>query len=60
MNGNPDGTGNRVGYSFTGQWAPRVGVTVDPFGKGKMKAYYNFGRFFEFIAARSCRAFTFG
>jgi len=24
-------------------------VTVDPFGKGKMKAFYNFGRFFEFL-----------
>jgi hypothetical protein len=26
-----------------------VGVTVDPFGKGKTKAYYNFGRFFEYL-----------
>jgi outer membrane receptor protein involved in Fe transport len=28
-----------------------LGVTVDPFGKGKTKAFYNFGRFFEFLAA---------
>ncbi|HZS06328.1 MAG TPA: carboxypeptidase regulatory-like domain-containing protein [Blastocatellia bacterium] len=43
----PDGS--RLAYSFTGQWAPRVGVTVDPFGKGRTKAYYNFGRFFEYL-----------
>ena len=43
----PDG--NRLAYSFTGQWAPRVGVTVDPFGRGTTKFYYNFGRFFEFL-----------
>jgi hypothetical protein len=24
-------------------------VTVDPFGKGKTKVYYNFGRFFEYL-----------
>lgn len=47
--GSPSAAGTRVGYSFTGQWAPRIGVTVDPFGKGKMKAYYNFGRFFEYL-----------
>ena len=47
--GSPDATGTRSGYSFTGQWAPRIGVTVDPLGKGKTKAYYNFGRFFEYI-----------
>ena len=49
MIGSPGATGNRVQYTFTGQYAPRVGVTVDPFGKGKMKAYYNFGRFFEYL-----------
>ncbi len=41
--------GRRAAYSFTGQWAPRLGVTVDPFGKGKTKAFYNFGRFFEYL-----------
>ena len=60
--GNPGGDGNRIGYSFTGAWAPRLGATVDPFGKGKTKAYYNFGRFFEFIpldlAERSLSAET--
>jgi hypothetical protein len=36
-------------YSFTDNWAPRLGVTVDPFGKGKTKFYYNYGRFFEYL-----------
>lgn len=47
--GSPGSTGDRIHYTFTGQWAPRLGVTVDPFGKGKMKVYYNFGRFFEYL-----------
>jgi len=42
-------TGNRYAYSFTDQWAPRLGVAVDPTGKGNIKVYYNFGRFFEFL-----------
>jgi len=42
-------TNNRYSYSFTGQYAPRVGVTVDPTGKGNIKLFYNFGRFFEFL-----------
>ncbi len=46
--GNP-GSAGRVGYSFTDQWAPRIGVTVDPTGKGNTKIFYNFGRFFEYI-----------
>jgi hypothetical protein len=47
--GSPQSNGSRNAYSFTGQWAPRIGVTVDPLGQGKTKAYYNFGRFFEYI-----------
>src|SRR5215831_6387739 len=42
-------SGKRQAYSFTGQWSPRLGVTIDPFGKGKTKAYYNFGRFHEYL-----------
>jgi len=42
-------TGNRNAYSFTGQWAPRVGVTFDPSGSGKTKISYSFGRFFEYV-----------
>ena len=43
----PDG--KQQAYSFTGQWSPRFGVTFDPFGKGKTKIYYNFGRFHEYL-----------
>ncbi|MDQ5843790.1 MAG: TonB-dependent receptor, partial [Acidobacteriota bacterium] len=46
--GNPV-NGERVAYSFTGQWAPRLGVTVDPTGTGNTKLFYNFGRFFEYL-----------
>src|ERR1051325_1373969 len=41
--------GEKSGYSFTGQWSPRIGVTIDPLGRGTTKVYYNFGRFHEFI-----------
>jgi hypothetical protein len=47
--GAPGVTGDRLNYTFTGNWSPRFGVTVDPFGKGKTKAFYNFGRFHEYI-----------
>ena len=47
--GSADAAGVKSGYSFTGQWSPRIGVTVDPLGQGKTKVYYNFGRFHEFI-----------
>ena len=42
-------TGDRYAYSFTGQYAPRLGVSVDPTGNGNIKLYYNYGRFFEFL-----------
>lgn len=48
INGSPLND-QRAGYSFTGQWSPRLGVTVDPFGKGKTKAFYNYGRFHEYL-----------
>jgi hypothetical protein len=47
--GSPSATGERTGYSFTDNWAPRLGITVDPLGRGTMKAYYNYGRFFEYL-----------
>lgn len=47
--GSPNLAGVKSGYSFTGQWSPRIGFTVDPLGRGTTKAYYNFGRFHEFI-----------
>jgi hypothetical protein len=49
VTGSPLASGERNHFTFTQQWAPRLGVTVDPFGKGKMKVYYNFGRFFEYL-----------
>ena len=47
--GSPSATGDVAAYSFTGNWAPRIGFTVDPSGQGKMKAYYNYGRYFEYL-----------
>ncbi len=47
--GSPSGAGVRAHYTFTDNWAPRIGFTVDPLGKGTMKAYYNYGRFFEYL-----------
>jgi Carboxypeptidase regulatory-like domain len=49
LNGDPGSSGNRVHYTLTGNWAPRLGVTVDPLGRGKSKAFYNYGRFFEYL-----------
>ncbi len=47
--GSPSATGDIAAYSFTGNWAPRIGFTVDPTGQGKMKVYYNYGRYFEYL-----------
>ena len=41
--------GTRSKYTFTGQWSPRFGVTIDPRGHGKTKIYYNFGRYHEYL-----------
>jgi len=49
MVGSPGSNGARVHYTLTDQFAPRLGVTVDPLGRGKTKAFYNFGRFFEYL-----------
>jgi Carboxypeptidase regulatory-like domain len=60
--GKPSAFGDRINYVFSGNWSPRFGVTVDPFGKGTTKFYYNFGRFHEYIpldlALRSLSAET--
>jgi hypothetical protein len=37
--------GSAVGYTFTGNWAPRLGLVVDPKGDRKSKIYANFGRY---------------
>ena len=49
LNGNPGSNGARIHYTLTDNWAPRLGVTVDPLGHGKTKAFYNYGRFFEYL-----------
>lgn len=36
-----------AGYTFPGGWAPRLGVTYDPTGKGRSKIYGNYGRFYN-------------
>jgi hypothetical protein len=35
------------GYTFSPNWAPRVGFIVDPWADRKTKIFFNFGRFFE-------------
>jgi len=49
LTGSPGPSGNRIHYSLTDNWAPRLGVTADPLGHGKSKAFYNYGRFFEYL-----------
>lgn len=34
-------------YTFVDNWSPRVGISVDPWGNRKSKAYANFGRYTE-------------
>jgi hypothetical protein len=37
--------GENSNYTFTGDWSPRIGVSVDPIGDRKNKIYFNFGRY---------------
>ncbi len=37
--------GNFAHYTWVGNWSPRIGVTVDPWGDRKTKVYVNFGRY---------------
>jgi hypothetical protein len=52
--------GNLANYTFDGNWAPRLGLTFDPTGQGRMKVFANYGRFFAKIpndlAARALSA----
>jgi hypothetical protein len=41
--------GERAGYTFTGNWSPRIGVIVDPKGDRKTKLFGNFARYFYAI-----------
>lgn len=47
-------------YTFSGNWAPRIGATYDPTGEGRAKVYAQWGRFFHKMpnntAARSLTA----
>jgi hypothetical protein len=36
--------GTLLKYAFTGNWSPRVGINVDPFGDRKGKLFFNYGR----------------
>ncbi|MGH9373123.1 MAG: TonB-dependent receptor, partial [Vicinamibacterales bacterium] len=52
--------GNLESFKWDGNWAPRIGVTLDPFGQGRSKIFGNWGRFFAKIpndlAARALSA----
>jgi Carboxypeptidase regulatory-like domain/TonB-dependent Receptor Plug Domain len=37
--------GQNSNYTFTDNWSPRIGVSVDPFGDRKNKIFANFGRY---------------
>ncbi len=46
-------------YTFPGTWAPRLGFTYDPTGKGRAKIYANFGRFYtQYPGDLSSRGFS--
>ena len=41
--------GKAAAYTFTDNWSPRVGVSIDPWGNRKTKIFANFGRYNEAI-----------
>ena len=46
-------------YTFPGTWAPRVGITFDPTGKGRAKLFANFGYFYtQYPGDLSSRGFS--
>ncbi len=42
-------SGNTEKYTFAHNWAPRLGIIVDPFNDRKTKVFASVGRFFEKI-----------
>ncbi len=36
--------GSILNYPFTGNWSPRVGINLDPFGNHKGKVFFSYGR----------------
>jgi hypothetical protein len=52
--------GNSLRYVFAHNWAPRIGVILDPTGKRKSKFFGNWGRFYEKVPSDiSIRSFSF-
>jgi hypothetical protein len=52
--------GEFLHYTFAHNWAPRIGVIIDPTGQRKSKFFANWGRFYEKIPSDiSIRAFSF-
>jgi len=51
LQGDPRTTGGNPSthHSFTGNWAPRLGFTIDPSGRNRTKIYGSYGLFFEKI-----------
>ena len=39
--------GKNAAYTFTDNWSPRIGITIDPWGNRKTKIFANFGRYNE-------------
>jgi len=52
--------GNVSDFTWKNNWAPRIGVTWDPMGQGRMKVFGNWGRYFAKVpndlAARALSA----
>jgi hypothetical protein len=54
------GSTGGLSYVFSHNWAPRIGVIVDPTGQRKSKFFANWGRFYEKIPEDiAIRAFSF-
>jgi hypothetical protein len=50
LRGDPTNTfGANTHYTFTGNWAPRVGFMIDPSGKNKTKLFGSYSLYFEKI-----------
>jgi hypothetical protein len=37
--------GTILSYVFTGNWSPRLGINIDPFGDRKTKLFFNYGNY---------------
>ena len=41
--------GGTAAFTFTDNWSPRVGISIDPWGNRKTKIFANFGRYSEAV-----------